>query len=504
MKDESGRTWQEPTPQALASAMSRVDRMVGGAQPDDLIDKGIAIHLRMLEQKGTPYAKEDRSALVKAVDRVVTIDGEEPKAHVTSLTAARMITFDVGLQREAGMIDSGDVLDRYDFLDYMETRNRAPAWEKVPNVREVLMSSNAEDVSSIAAGDFHELSGFANESLRVGAEVLRFGGTSSLNVSVLRAADLIDDVEAARFSRLGTFRTRDDVRAIVGSESASDKKEIDALERRREFGSVVREHRLESYDIAWRTTISLENRYLYPADSASPSLVSRALADSAFADPETPQGAAVRKAKETLEKADLGFAVERPAFGHALARNLKEDGVISVSGMANAIAYDVAIQLEARRLLKTAERRERGEVMSRPPNRGPAFDLIDRISRSHMTASVRDADDLRAIASGDFSKASFEHSNYIRASLEKAWRMGAKEDRAAGRSVDLVMDSKTMMPDLEAAAEGRFAVVPAPAKVVDPAARAKAQLRIDALTKGPSMKSGDWIATLAKSASVER
>lgn len=503
MGEELFRTWKEPTPEALASAIARVDRMVGGAEPNDLIDTGIAIHLRMREQEGAPFSRDDRSALVKAVERVASLDEEAPKCHITSLAAARMITFDVQLQREARMIDSGDVLDRYDFLDPAETRARGVYWDTVPNVRDVLIGENAEGISAIARGDLHELSGFANEALKAGIEHMRFGGGSAVSIAALKGAGLIDAERAARATAMGTKLDREERSAISNIDGDRERADLKSIGAFRSYGE-QREGRFESTSIARRLMDSLKNRYMHPERTASPEVVDRARLDASFPDPQTPQGVAVKEAIRTLQDAGLGFAVERPAFGMALERGLREEGVVSAAGMARQIAFDVAVQMDARRLLKTCEMRAAGRRLAPAAPEGPAARFIVSSGRANMTDSPRDLEDLRAIVSGDRSKLSFDYANHLRASSERAWVQGAKEDRRLGRAVELVVGGHVMVPDPKAEGTSRFAVIPAPRKDASPPSKANAQLRIDALTKGPRQPAGDWIAQMARSGSQER
>jgi hypothetical protein len=475
---ESGSVagWSDPTDARLEEAVTTVDAIIAGSRPPfGAIERGLALHVAMRREEGADPAKE-RDGLVMAVSRVMDLDAEVPKARLGSFVAARMISLDMSLQRDAAMLAPLDLLDRDEMMRFREQVARGADWRELHALRGAVSFESEEGLRSLAAGDMSGVSAQLSSAHRASIDAARTPTSSELDARLMRVAGLVTpEVAASMVARIGRRSTPSEIRTVSDamSLSRSRDRELDGPPPRdgREAGH-------ETGRIARRTVAMIsEGSYVHPLREGPPAVVDRVLADASYPDPEHPAGRAARSAGLRLEAAGVADVFSTPQFRSALSRGIGDgDGGHTPRELEERLVADAALQLRAAAVMRQGdlmrsrgspdevrEALELGRVMGR---------LVSPLHGALTTTSLRDRDDLASIARGDYSSLSTSTgmSHHVRSMIEQAGDRG----RAAERREREVVEHR------EEKAEGPVSI------------RAFASP-----SKGPTVPGSEWIAALA-------
>lgn len=471
--------WPEPTDARLERAVMAVDAILAGSkEPEGAVERGLAFHVAMRRDEGVDPTR-DRDGLVMATARVMDLDAETPKARLGSIVAARMISLDMSLQRDAAMLASLDLVDRDKMMTFSEQVARGADWREMHALRGPVSFESEDGLRSLAAGDMSGVSPQLSAAHRASIDAARAPITSELDARIMRAAGLVTAEEASAIvGRVGRRGTQSEMTAFSDalSEGRRRDREIDGPPPRD-----GRELPFETSRIARRTVdMMMDGSYVYPLRDAPPAVVDRVLADASYPEPEHPAGRAVRVAGLRLEAAGVEDVFSTPQFRSAVSRGIGDgDGGHTPRELEERLVTDTALQLRAVAVLRHGDLiRTRG----RPQDVRAAYEesrnlarLVSPLRGALTTTSSRDRDDMVKMSRGDYSSLSTSTgmSHHARSVIEEA---GAR-----GRAVE--RREREVVQRREEKAER-----PVPTRTfVSPA-------------KGPAVRGSEWIAGLASKA----
>jgi hypothetical protein len=472
----SVKGWPEPSDARLESAVMAVDAILSGSrEPEGALERGLAFHVAMRREEGADPAK-DRDGLVMAVSRVMDLDAEAPKARLGSIVAARMISLDMSLQRDAAMLAPLDLVDRDQMMTFSEQVARGADWREMHALRGPVSFESEDGLRSLAAGDMAGVSPDLSAAHRASIDAARSSSNSEIDARIMRVAGLLTpDQAASMVGRIGRRSTPAEMREVGDalSEGRRRDREID--------GPPPRDGREVSYEtgrIARRTVAMIsEGSYVYPLREAPPAVVDRVLADASYPEPEHAAGQAVRSAGLRLEAAGVADVFSTPQFRSAVSRGIGDgDSGHTPRELEERLVTDAALQLRAAAVVRQGDairaRKGADEVNA-------AYDIATRMGRlvsplrgAETTTSLRDRDDLVKISRGDYSSLSTSTgmSHHVRSMIEQA---GARGRTAERRERDVVLGRE------------------------EKAERPVATRTFVSPTKGPTVRGSDWIAGLA-------
>lgn len=474
---ESVTGWAEPSDAQLERAVVAVDAALSGSrEPKGALERGLALHVAMRREEGADPAK-DRDGLVMAMSRVIDLDGEAPKARLSTVIAARMISLDMSLQRDAAMLAPLDLVDRDDMMKFSEQVARGADWRVMHALRGPVSFESEEGLSSLAAGDMAGVSLQLSAAHRASIDASRAPTGSELEARILRVAGLITPEEAASMvGRIGQRQTRQEMQSVSDaiSEGRKRDREID--------GPPPREGREAMYEtgrIARRTVSMIsEGSYIYPLRDAPPAVVDRVLADASYPEPEHPAGQAVRSAGLRLQEAGVKDVFSTPQFRSAVSRGIGDgDSGHTSRELEERLVADAALQFRAAAVVRQGDalrgRRNPDEVNAAYDTAVRMGRLVSPLHGAETTTSIRDRDDLVKISRGDYSSLSTSTgmAHHVRSMIEKAGARGRDVERRERE----VVQRREEKDERSAPVKG----------FVSP-------------TKGPVASGSEWLAALAR------
>lgn len=473
---QSVKGWAEPSDARLEAAVKAVDAMLSGSrEPEGALERGLALHVAMRREEGADPAK-DRDGLVMATARVMDLDAEAPKARLSSMVAARMISLDMSLQRDAAMLAPLDLVDRDEMMAFSEQVARGADWREMHALRGPVAFESEDGLRALAVGDMAGVSPDLSTAHRASIDAARVSSNSEIDAKLMRVAGLITAEEAAAMvERTGRRSTPEEARAVSEALSKGRKRdrEIDGPPPRE-----GRELPFETGRIARRTVAMIsEGSYVYPLRDAPVAVVDRVLADASYPEPEHPAGQAVRSAGLRLQKAGVEDVFSTPQFRSAVSRGIGDgDSGHTPRELEERLVTDAALQFRAAAVVRQGDamrgRRSPDEVNAAYEAATRMGRLVSPVHGAVTTTSMRDRDDLVKISRGDYSALSTSTgmSHHVRSMIEQAGARGRQAERRE-REVVQRREEKIECPTV---AKG----------FVSP-------------TKGPASSGSEWIAALA-------
>lgn len=486
---EARKGWQEPSDETLSQAVLAVDAMLSGSRrPENPIERGVRYHIMLRREEGADPAA-DREGLIMATTRVMELDAEPISSRVDTVGAARMISLDMSLQRDARLFAGLDVIDRQELLSPRELEGRGADWRAMRGIMSSVITEPEDGLEALSRGDMSGVSKRLSASHRNSIDAARMGMGDELDLRIMRVANLMPPEVAAEIASVAWVKqSREQTRVFMDARAKG--RRMDARDLMRGDGR-DRETITESAKIARRRTL-MDERGIYAGGvgEADRSQVARAVAEASYPEPESAAAKAVVAAALVLKGHGVEDAVTSPQMSRALAREMSE---FYDSGMKHEhresvgrIVMDVALQLDAARHLEDARTRvaeaERGWGDRSPRSMsGGAFDAVSKSFMNLLTSSPRDMADLEKLAAGDVNGLSDTNGMYsfVRRAVERAG------DRERVKTKDVGRDN--------VATRGE-----------NPAARSVAKDHprpdLSSITKGPQsrLSGSDWMGMMKK------
>lgn len=421
--------WSDPSDAVLARAVGSVDAMLKGSrEPVDPIEKGLLNHIRMRREDGAD-PMVDRDGLVMATTRVMELDAEPISARVDTMGAARMVSLDMSLQREASMLMGLDEDERERFLMPDEMEAREAHWAAMRATIRFVEAESQEGLESVSRGDLVGASDGLSSAHRATIASARIGIGDQLDIRLLRVSGLISPETAAGLSTgAGADQKQDDMLVMAKAHAKGRRQDAPFT---RSGDDIDRETSIESALIAMRMAHAIERgMYVPPSGEADAEKVRRIITEASYPDPETTAGKVVREAARQLTRAGVEDVFASPQLHRAVAREVGGAALVMFRDQDRSsarIAMDAALQMEAGRHLVDAERRidetglPGGERSRRSKPNGVST-LVNLGFQNLLTSSPRDVDDLRALASGDVERVSERNGmySYLKVAVDRA------------------------------------------------------------------------------------